>query len=317
MSGSHRSRASAGRHRAPQAPLGERLLPGGGARALALGGVTAGTLSVAAGALLPGLGTAAFAVGDGGDTAGSAPAAATVAVAVPAGAPFAAPSATDLARLRGCESAGRYATATGNGYYGAYQFDLATWRSLGLDGSPDRAEPPLQDAAANALEQTRGWRPWPSCSSQLGLVPHRAHGMPASQIIATLDPTVAGTPTTLDGTPAPVLAVKAPGGRSGVATGSGPTSLATPPAPSFATDAPPFPGRVLTVGSGATYRSDVRLWQERMAARGWSLAADGYFGLRSQAVARAFAAEKHISDGLPGEVGARVWRAAWESPLAD
>ena len=315
MSGSHRS---AGRHRAPRVSLAERLAPGGGLGTAALGGLAAGTLSVAAGALVPGLGaTAAFALGDGGDLPGGQPAGATiaVAVAVPGGAEFAPPSDDDLARLRLCESTDNYAIATGNGFYGAYQFDLRTWRSLGLSGSPQLAQPPLQDAAANALEQSRGWEPWPSCSSHLGLIPRRAHGLPATQVIATLDPTVAGTPTTVAGTPAPVVAVKTSGGRHRAGIGSGPTSLSTPVAPTFAADAPPFSGKVLSVADHGTYRSDVRLWQERMAARGWSITPDGYFGARTQAVARAFANEKHLSDGLPGEVGATVWAAAWESPL--
>ncbi|MDX3189787.1 transglycosylase family protein, partial [Streptomyces sp. MN03-5084-2B] len=41
------------------------------------------------------------------------------------------PASSAWSKLRMCESSGRYATNTGNGYYGAYQFDLPTWRSVG------------------------------------------------------------------------------------------------------------------------------------------------------------------------------------------
>ena len=41
------------------------------------------------------------------------------------------PSAQDWFRLRTCESSNNYAINTGNAHYGAYQFDLSTWRSVG------------------------------------------------------------------------------------------------------------------------------------------------------------------------------------------
>jgi hypothetical protein len=71
--------------------------------------------------------------------------------------------------LRNCESSGDYATDTGNGYYGAYQFDLTTWRGLQLSGLPSSASPAIQDAAAVRFEKVEGWRPWPNCSWALGL----------------------------------------------------------------------------------------------------------------------------------------------------
>ncbi len=52
------------------------------------------------------------------------------------------------AKLRMCESSGNYATNTGNGYYGAYQFNLATWQGLGYTGLPSSAAPTVQDEAA-------------------------------------------------------------------------------------------------------------------------------------------------------------------------
>jgi len=71
--------------------------------------------------------------------------------------------------LRQCESAGNYRTNTGNGYYGAYQFTLGTWRSLGLGGLPSQATAAQQDRAAQELQARRGWSQWPSCARNLGL----------------------------------------------------------------------------------------------------------------------------------------------------
>lgn len=57
-----------------------------------------------------------------------------------------------------------YRTDTGNGYYGAYQFDLQTWRSVGGSGNPAHASPAEQDARALALHESRGLAPWPTPS---------------------------------------------------------------------------------------------------------------------------------------------------------
>lgn len=78
------------------------------------------------------------------------------------------PSADDWYRLRVCESGNNYAINTGNGYYGAYQFDVGTWRSIGGSGYPNEASPATQDALALLLWQRRGWAPW-ACASILGL----------------------------------------------------------------------------------------------------------------------------------------------------
>jgi hypothetical protein len=72
-------------------------------------------------------------------------------------------------RLRVCESRNNYAINTGNGYYGAYQFALATWRSLGFTGYPHEADPDVQDAAARKLQARAGWSAWPACARKLGL----------------------------------------------------------------------------------------------------------------------------------------------------
>ena len=78
------------------------------------------------------------------------------------------PTADDWYRLRVCESGNNYAINTGNGYYGAYQFDLGTWRSVGGTGYPNQASPAVQDALALTLYRQRGWSPW-ACARILGL----------------------------------------------------------------------------------------------------------------------------------------------------
>ncbi len=67
-----------------------------------------------------------------------------------------------FASIRQRESGGNYATNTGNGYYGAYQFDLGTWRGVGGTGLPSDASPAEQDARAAALYARRGCSPWPN-----------------------------------------------------------------------------------------------------------------------------------------------------------
>lgn len=66
-----------------------------------------------------------------------------------------------------CESSDRPATNTGNGYYGLYQFDLSTWRSVGGRGLPSEASRREQTWRAQMLWQQRGSSPWPVCGRLL------------------------------------------------------------------------------------------------------------------------------------------------------
>jgi hypothetical protein len=79
------------------------------------------------------------------------------------------PTGDVWARLRACESGGRYNINTGNGFYGAYQFHPRTWRGLGYPGLPHQATPEMQDEAARKLQARSGWGQWPACSRRLGL----------------------------------------------------------------------------------------------------------------------------------------------------
>lgn len=80
-----------------------------------------------------------------------------------------------LARLRACESNGRYDVVSSSGAYrGAYQFHRGTWNSVAsrhypeLQGvDPAAAAPHDQDRMARALWSEQGSRPWPHCGKRV------------------------------------------------------------------------------------------------------------------------------------------------------
>ncbi len=76
-----------------------------------------------------------------------------------------------LSRLRSCE--GSYTSNTGNGYYGAYQFNVGSWQANApaayRNTLPSDAPPGVQDLAAATYYRKAGWGPWPACSNSLGL----------------------------------------------------------------------------------------------------------------------------------------------------
>lgn len=57
---------------------------------------------------------------------------------------------------------GAWTSATGNGYYGAYQFLLSTWQSVGGRGLPSSASPGEQTYRAFLVWRRDGgsWREW-------------------------------------------------------------------------------------------------------------------------------------------------------------
>ncbi|RPE33614.1 peptidoglycan-binding protein [Kitasatospora cineracea] len=73
--------------------------------------------------------------------------------------------------------------------------------------------------------------------------------------------------------------------------------------------APRWPGRYLKVQSPMLHGDDVLMWQRRMAARGWSISADGWYGPASAQVCRAF--QQRHGLGADGIVGPVTWNAAW------
>lgn len=72
-------------------------------------------------------------------------------------------------RLAQCESNGRWAANTGNGYFGGLQFDLPSWRAAGGLGRPDQASRAEQIRVAINWQHLAGWKAWPVCSRVIGV----------------------------------------------------------------------------------------------------------------------------------------------------
>lgn len=82
---------------------------------------------------------------------------------------FSGSFAEALARLRSCEAGGVYSRNSGNGYYGAYQYNVSTWANYGGFTYASDAPASVQDEKAWLTYQARGWQPWPSCKVSQGL----------------------------------------------------------------------------------------------------------------------------------------------------
>ncbi|MCY3576591.1 MAG: transglycosylase family protein [bacterium] len=75
---------------------------------------------------------------------------------------FIEPTEQHWHNLRFCESTNNYRAESANGlFYGAYQFEPRTWRTVGGVGNPAHAPPEEQDARARLLYARRGDQPWP------------------------------------------------------------------------------------------------------------------------------------------------------------
>ncbi|WP_424186467.1 transglycosylase family protein [Actinokineospora sp. G85] len=194
--------------------------------------------------------------GRSGFTRVLAPLAALAAVWAGAGTAAADPGHGDWHRLRQCESGGRYDIATGNGYYGAYQFDLPTWRSVGGAGMPHRAAPAEQDYRALYLYRMRGWQPW-ECARKLGLRPDADAG-----------------------------SERVPTHAESAHIGGGPAQ----PAPA---GTPPWPGVVYTYGDCA---DALRAWQLRMNTHGYAFEGTGCYYAETRAAVLALQRANGIPD---------------------
>ncbi|MCW3040208.1 MAG: Transglycosylase domain protein [Solirubrobacterales bacterium] len=68
-----------------------------------------------------------------------------------------------------CESGGDPSLVSASGRYrGKYQFDRATWRSVGGTGDPAAALEAEQDQRATTLMAQRGPAAWPACAKKVG-----------------------------------------------------------------------------------------------------------------------------------------------------
>ena len=107
-----------------------------------------------------GIGVADSGASTGGDTVS-----ATTPFVVPANvAPITAQERDLLDKIAQCESKGDPTIVSANGMYrGKYQFDRATWKSVGGSGDPAAASEEEQDQRAAILLRQRGTAPWPVC----------------------------------------------------------------------------------------------------------------------------------------------------------
>jgi resuscitation-promoting factor RpfA len=228
------------------------------------------------------------------------------------------------AKLRACESSGNYATNTGNGFYGAYQFDARTWHGLGYSGVASQASPADQDQAAERLYQARGWEPWPSCSAKLGLVDDRTADRgtqrpplapvvvpsPSPSAAPSRTAATAPSPAAAPAVPAaPVVAVAAPVAPVAPPVVTAPAPVAAAPASPVLNAVTGWHGQYLTVADVSHLRADVQAWQIKMVAAGYPIAIDGRYGPRSAAATTKFETSHGLSVESPGIVGPQVWAA--------
>lgn len=73
-------------------------------------------------------------------------------------------------KLAQCESGGNPTDVDRTGiYWGAFQFTLNTWHSMGMSGNPIDYSYEEQLSTAQRLQARSGWGQWPACSKTLGL----------------------------------------------------------------------------------------------------------------------------------------------------
>jgi len=200
------------------------------------------------------------------------------AVFLGSGSASADPSADDWYQLRMCESTNRYDINTGNGYYGAYQFDLATWKSVGGSGRPDQANAAEQDYRALILYRNRGWNPW-VCARLVGLSED-------SDARTKVAPPVGGNQS------------------SGSDAGEGSAAPASGSAPAY-------PGRQFREGDSS---DALKAWQKQMGALGYDLVGTGYFGPKTKDAVLDLQAKAGLN--VVGYIGPKTWAAAWSGGAA-
>jgi peptidoglycan hydrolase-like protein with peptidoglycan-binding domain len=191
------------------------------------------------------------------------------------------PSAHTWLRLRTCESSNNYAINTGNGYYGAYQFDVPTWRSVGGRGLPSQASKAEQDARALILYRERGWQPW-TCAGILGL---HEDSDARSGVISDISIRSGGT-------------VRHPGRPAHPAR---PVRNGNPAA------IPAFPGkRWYQFGDR---NANIKRFQDQMHKRGFFPVGTGEYGPNTQRMVKQL---QRLNGLVPnGFIGPNTWRLAW------
>ena len=209
------------------------------------------------------------------------------------------PSAHTWYRLRMCESSNNYGTDTGNGHYGAYQFDVPTWRSVGGSGLPSRASKAEQDARALILYRERGWQPW-QCAGILGLRPDADAGSGR------------------------ISDIRVPSGRRAAARHhhAGPHHHAARHhhavhrnhQRSSARGIPPFPGGSHWYYYGET-SPKIKIFQDEMHRRGYFPVGTGEYGPHTLEVVKQL---QRLNGLVPnGYIGPNTWRLAWSGRYSE
>lgn len=195
---------------------------------------------------------------------------------------FADPTRAAWAQLRMCESSDRYHVNTGSGYYGAYQFDLPTWRSVGGNGYPHKASPREQDHRALYLYRMRGWQPW-ECAN--------------ANFLNLREDADAGSKR------------KPRWSESAYIGGSGTAPQPDPPSnpPTGPSTMPPWPGVVYALGDCA---QPLRQFQLRMNKFGYHFEGTGCYYDKTRTTVLALQRANDINDS--GRLGPKTWRAAWK-----
>ncbi len=202
-------------------------------------------------------------------------ASAAVITVIGPGSASADPSQNDWYRLRMCESSNNYSINTGNDHYGAYQFDLGTWRSVGGTGYPNKASAAEQDARALILYRERGWQPW-QCAAIVGLKDDK------------------------DAKSGRISDIKVP-----MSTVTSPPKV-TPPKNTGG--APPMTGGTAYYTYG-DYNVAISLWKIQMRKRGAAIASTGTLDAATLALVK----RVQGLNGLPetGLLGPVTWGLAW------
>ncbi|MQA09939.1 MAG: transglycosylase [Pseudonocardiaceae bacterium] len=194
------------------------------------------------------------------------------------------PPSSDWDAVRMCESSDNYGTNTGTGYYGAYQFDLPTWQSVGGDGYPHQASPAEQDYRALYLYRMRGWQPW-ECAGMLGLSDDgdaRSKDTPSYQESGYIGG---------GGSPAPAPAPAKP----------------EPPVDYGPGEMPEWPGFVYAYGDCTP---KLKAFQLRMNKFGYDFEGTGCYYDETKEAVLDLQRANGINDS--GRLGPKTWKAAWE-----
>lgn len=87
-----------------------------------------------------------------------------------------------------CESGGRWAVNTGNGFYGGLQFWQPTWEEYGgllFAARADLASREQQIRVAEDVLGAQGWEAWPACAKRYGLA-GRMHAVRAGETLVSI-----------------------------------------------------------------------------------------------------------------------------------